>query len=93
MNDTLELFRGRALKIARHYDTDHMIFADLTGLADDYAAAFNEALSDCPEDLRNHTAQLLQQKLLEASDNTMHSPKASEALVELAACLNRIPIY
>ena len=93
MNETLELFRGRAIKIARDYDTDHMIFADLTGLADDYAAAFHEALSSHPEELRNHTTQTLQQKLLEASDNAMHSPKASEALVELAACLNRIPIY
>ncbi|WJJ93874.1 hypothetical protein [Neopusillimonas aromaticivorans] len=46
MNETLDLFRGRALKIARQYDTDHMTFADLTGMADDYAAAFHEALGN-----------------------------------------------
>lgn len=93
MNETLDLFRGRALKIARQYDTDHMTFADLTGMADDYAAAFHEALGNSPDEIRQQAATRLQEKLLQDSNASGHSTKISEALLELAASLNRIPIY
>lgn len=93
MNETLDLFWGRALKIARHYDTDGLIFADLTGMADDFSASFHEAIADAPEDKRQRAIAALQTKLNDAGSSDRYAGRCNEAFTELAASLNRIPIY
>jgi len=93
MHETLDLFWGRALKIARHYDTDQMTFADLAGLADDFAANFQETLGELGDEQRLQTTNHLQQKLIKGSTDQSHSQSVNEALEELAASLSRIPIY
>ncbi|RII81965.1 hypothetical protein [Neopusillimonas maritima] len=93
MKKLVEEFWGRALKIAHHYESDQLTFADLTGLVDDYSAAFHESLSGIPDSDRLACCLLLEQRLLNSANNKSHTDTVNSALAELAGSVNRIPIY
>ncbi|MBC7204682.1 MAG: hypothetical protein H5U29_14450 [Pusillimonas sp.] len=93
MEKLVEEFWGRALKIAHHYESDQLTFADLTGLLDDYSAAFHKTLSGMPDADRLECCSLLEQRLLRSANNKSHTDTINSALAELASSVNRIPIY
>lgn len=93
MNKVVEQFWGRALKIAHHYESDQITFADLNGLVDDYSAAFHETLSTISDAERSKCSALLEERVRVSANDKTHSPTVNEALTELAGSVNRIPIY
>ncbi|HUH86632.1 MAG TPA: hypothetical protein VL003_01095 [Pusillimonas sp.] len=93
MNELIEQYWARALKITRQYESGDVNFADLTGLGEEFAASFIEQLNELPEPLRATYCAGLETRLSTAiAQNGPDSP-ASQALGELRVSINRTPIY
>ncbi|HEY9280514.1 MAG TPA: hypothetical protein VIP51_10620 [Eoetvoesiella sp.] len=93
MNELVEDFWTRALKIARQYEAGEVDFADLTGLGEEFAASFTEGIAELPEQARAPTCSALENVLQTAITSKEESSNASEALNELLMSINRTPIY
>ncbi|MDX3896080.1 MULTISPECIES: hypothetical protein [Pusillimonas] len=93
MNEIIEQYWARALKITRQYEAGEVNFADLTGLGDEFAASFIEQLNEMPEPLRARYCAGLETKLSTAiAQNGPESP-AAQAFNELRVSITRTPIY
>lgn len=93
MNELIEQYWARALKITRQYESGEVNFADLTGLGDEFAASFIEELNEMPEPLRAQYCAGLETKLGAAIAKNGSDSHASQALNELRVSINRTPIY
>jgi len=93
MNELVEQYWSRALKIARQYDTGEVDFADLTGLGEEFAASFTDQINGFPEPLRATYCTGLESKLSAAINANGHESSAGQALNELLVSINRTPIY
>jgi len=93
MNEIIEQYWARALKITRQYESGDVNFADLTGLGDEFAASFIENLNDMPEPLRADYCAGLEARLSTAIAQNGHDSHAGQALNELRVSINRTPIY
>lgn len=93
MNEIIEQYWARALKITRQYESGEVNFADLTGLGDEFAASFIEELNDMPEPLRARYCAGLETKLSTAIAQSDLDSHAGQALSELRVSINRTPIY
>lgn len=93
MNQLIEEYWNRALKIARQYETGEVDFADLTGFSEEFAASFSQQLGDLPEPQRASASSALESTLEAAITSNTETGNASEALSELLISLNRTPIY
>lgn len=93
MNEIIEQYWARALKITRQFESGEVNFADLTGLGDEFAASFIEELSDMPEPIRAQYCAGLEAKLSTAIAKNAMESKAAQALNELRLSINRTPIY
>jgi len=93
MNEIIEQYWARALKITRQYEAGEVNFADLTGLGDEFAASFIEQLNEVPEPVRARCCAGLETRLSTAiAQNGPESP-AALALNELRLSITRTPIY
>ena len=93
MNDIIEQYWTRALKITRQYESGEVNFADLNGLSDEFAASFTEMLNDIPEHQRARYCAGLETRLSAAIDKNDQESQAGQALTELRLSINRTPIY
>lgn len=93
MNQIIEQYWARALKITRQYESGEVNFADLTGLGDEFAASFVEELNEFPEPLRATYCANLDMKLGAALTSSSQDSHAAQALNELRVSINRTPIY
>jgi len=93
MNQIVDQYWPRALKIAREYEIGEVNFADLTGLSEEFAASFIEQLNAMPEPLRAAQCAGLEAKLTEAITSNGTESGAGQALSELLVSINRTPIY
>jgi len=92
MDNVVEQYWGRALKIARQYENAQVAFADLTGLIDEFAAAFFDELNSLTPSARAECSRGLEARLQAAVAET-DSQRCREALEEMLVSLNRTPIY
>lgn len=93
MNDIVDTFSAQALKIAAQYEGGQVAFADLTGLADEFAAKLTEQLSDLPESQRPPVTAALESRLDERAKELDPDSRGAQALGELVQSLSRTPIY
>lgn len=93
MNEIIEQYWARALKITRQYESGDVNFADLTGLGDEFAASFIETLGEVPEPLRADYYTGLETRLNTAIAQSDPESQAGQALSELRVSINRTPIY
>lgn len=93
MNETIEQYWARALKITRQYESGDVNFADLAGLSDEFAASFIETLSEMPEPLRASHCAGLETRLSTAIAKNDPDTPATQALNELRVSILRTPIY
>ncbi len=93
MNQIVEQYWPRALKIVREYETGDVNFADLTGLGEEFAASFIEQLNTLPEPQRAAQCAGLEAKLTEAIHANGEESNTGQALSELLVSINRTPIY
>lgn len=93
MNELIEQYWARALKITRQYESGEVNFADLTGLGDEFAASFIEELNDLPEPARARYCAGLEAKLSTAIAQKELESQAAQALSELRVSITRTPIY
>lgn len=93
MNEIIEQYWARALKITRQYESGEVNFADLTGLGDEFAASFVEDISEIPEPLRATYCASLDTKLGTALTHSNQDSHAAQAFAELRMSINRTPIY
>jgi len=94
MNALVDQFWARSLKIAHQYDAGELVFADLTGLSEEFAASLNETLGELPEPIRSSQLSALEAKLQQEQEKRgKESPAIQEALNELLVSITRTPIY
>lgn len=93
MNQLIEEYWNRALKIARQYEAGEVDFADLTGFSEEFAASFTQQLGNLPEPQRASASSALENTLETAITSKTETSNASEALNELLISINRTPIY
>ncbi len=93
MNEIIEQYWARALKITRQYESGEVNFADLTGLGDEFAASFIEQLNEMPEPLRARYCAGLETKLSTAIAHNGPDSNAGQAFNELRVSITRTPIY
>ena len=93
MNQIIEQYWARALKITRQYESGEVNFADLTGLGDEFAASFIEDLNEVPESERAQCSTGLEAKLSIAITQNGPDSQAGQAFTELREAITRTPIY
>ncbi len=93
MENISEQYWGRALKLARQYESGQVEFADLTGLIDEFSAAFFEEIGGLSPSMRSACSKDLESRLTTAMNSEGQSLPCREAMSEILVALNRIPIY
>lgn len=93
MESISEQYWGRALKLARQYESGQVAFADLTGLVDEFSAAFFEEIGGLSPSLRSACIKDLESRLTTAVNSESQSAPCRDAMSEMLVALNRIPIY
>lgn len=93
MENISEQYWGRALKLARQYESGQVAFADLTGLIDEFSAAFFDEIGGLSPSMRSTCIKDLESRLTTAANSESQSPPCRDAISEMLVALNRIPIY
>lgn len=93
MNEVVEKYWPRALKLVRQYETEEWAFADLTGFVEEFAEQYASHVNQLPESQRALSNSALEAEIKTAMRSASADSKTSQALSELLISINRCPIY
>jgi len=93
MHQLTQQYWSRAQKIAQQYQQQEINFADLTGLADTFAATFANDTQSLARPEQTTIYQTLESTLTQAIQELDDDSAVAQALNELLIALTRTPIY
>lgn len=93
MNEIVEEYWPRALKLVHQYDTEELAYADLAGFVEEFAEQYTSQVNLLPKPQRALANSTLEAEIKTALRSVSTDSKASLALSELLISIDRCPIY